>query len=157
MAGRSVGADVENVVEAEVRPLVEGLGFSLVELALGRSHRLSHLKLVIHKESGITVNDCTQVTRTLRPRLELIEGLQDLAMEVSSPGIDRRLKRKEEYGIFRNRGVRLLLEGQSEWTGGIIRGVEGDLLSIEQESETRVIRLADIRAARLDQTQEVRR
>ena len=146
---------VEQAVEREIRPLIEGLGLSVVELALRRGHRLVHLSLVIYRETGVTVGDCTLVSRTVRPRLELIEGLEDLEMEVSSPGIDRRLKTREEYGIFRNRGVRLLLEGQSDWTGGIIRGVEGDLLSIEQEEGTRMINLSEIRAARLDQRQEV--
>ncbi len=150
-------ADVEKVVEAEIRPLIEGLGYSIVELALHRSRRLAHVRLVIHREPGITVEDCTLVSRTVRPRLEMIEGLADLTMEVSSPGIDRRLKRKEEYAIFRNHGVRLLLEGQSEWTKGTIRGIEGDLLTLEQDGSTRVVNFADIRAGRLDQTQEVRR
>jgi ribosome maturation factor RimP len=157
MAGRPVGDDLEEAVRAEIKPLIEGLGYRIVEMALGRSHRLTHLRLVIHREPGITVHDCTLVSRTVRPRLELIEGLADLEMEVSSPGIDRKLKTREEYDIFRNRGVRVLLNGRSEWTGGIIKGIEGDLLSIEQEEGLTVINLADIRAARLDQGQEVRR
>jgi ribosome maturation factor RimP len=167
MAGRAVIADVEKTVEAQIVPLIEGLGFSVVELAVHRSRQVTHVRLVIHREPGVTVEDCKQVSRTIKPRLEMIEGLTDLAMEVSSPGIDRRLKRKEEYAIFRDRGVRLLLEGQSEWTRGTIRGLEGDRLSLEQEGNLRVVSLADIRAARLDdavegrgtidQTQEVRR
>jgi ribosome maturation factor RimP len=152
-----VGDDLERAVGAEIRPLIEGFGFRVVELAVGRSHRVVHLRLVIHKEPCITVQDCTLVSRTVRPRLELMEGMADLEMEVSSPGIDRRLKSREEYDIFRNRGVRLLLRGQSEWTGGIIRGIEGEHLSIEQGEGLRVVNLADIRAARLDQGQEVRR
>ncbi len=167
MAGRPVVADMEKVVEAEIKPLIEGLGFSIVELALHRSRRLTHVRLVIHREPGVTVEDCTQVSRTIKPRLEMIEGLEELTMEVSSPGIDRRFKRREEYEIFRNHGVRLLMEGQSEWTRGTIRGVEGESISVEQYGKIRVVSLAQIRAARLDDgsgspgridhTQEVRR
>lgn len=152
-----MGDDLQRAVDAEIRPLIEGLGFRVVELALGRSHRVVHLRLVIHREPGITVQDCSLVSRTVRPRLELMEGMTDFEMEVSSPGIDRRLKAREEYDIFRNHGVRLLLQGQSEWTRGVIRGIEGELLSIEQEEGPRVINFADIRAARLDQGPEVRR
>jgi ribosome maturation factor RimP len=152
-----VGDDLEAAVAAEIRPLIEGLGFRVVELAVGRSHRLVRLKLVIHREPGVSVQDCGLVSRTVRPRLELMEGMEDLEMEVSSPGIDRRLKKREEYDIFRNRGVRLLLRGGSEWTGGIIRGMEGDRLTLEQEQGLRVIELSDIRAARLDDRQEVRK
>jgi ribosome maturation factor RimP len=152
-----VGSDLENAVEGEVRPVIEGLGFSLVELAVRRSHRLTHLRLVIHRDPAVTLEDCTRVARTLRPRLELMEELPDLAMEVSSPGVDRKLKRPEEYVVFRNKGVKLLLQGRSEWVGGVIRGLEGQMLSIEQETGTQVVSLADIRAARLDQTQEVGR
>ncbi len=157
MAGRPVDVELQQAVEAEVRPVVEGLGFRVVELALGRSRRLTHVRLVIYRRPGITVEDCTLVSRTVRPRLEAIDGIGDLEMEVSSPGIDRKLKSAAEYEIFRDRGVRLLLAGESEWSGGVIRGIEGERLSIEQEDGVRVIDLADIRAARLDQRQEVRR
>lgn len=133
-----------------VEPIVAGMGFSLVELRHTRSHRLNHVSVIVYRPEGVGVEDCASLSRTLYPRLELEEDLQDLRLEVSSPGLDRVIKSFEEFAIFQGRGVRVLREGADDYLRGRIEAVRGDTLVLESPGETIEIRRADIRKARLD-------
>jgi ribosome maturation factor RimP len=143
---------MEDTLESDIRPIVESMGLTLVEVAVGRAHRQTHLRIVVHRSAGVTVDECGKLARILQPRLETREGLEDLTMEISSPGIDRKLKSNEELAIFADRGVRVLVGDQ--WLAGINRGVTGEVMTLEQENEVRKIELSSIRRARLDHTLE---
>lgn len=150
---------MDEIVQAEVReavtPIVTGMGFVLVELRHNRSHRQNHVSVVVYRPQGVGVEDCAQISRTLYPRLELIDGLEELRLEVSSPGLDRVIKSFEEFGVFRGRGVRVLRVGFDEFLSGIIEGVREDALVLRVKGETVEVRRADIRKARLDPAEEV--
>jgi ribosome maturation factor RimP len=142
-------------VREAVTPIVEGMGFALVELRHNRSRRQNHVSVVVYRPQGVGVEDCAAMSRTLYPRLELIEGLEDLRLEVSSPGLDRVIKSFEEFGIFKGRGVRVLRVGCDDFLPGIIVEVTGETLVLRARGETIEIRRADIRKARLDSAEEV--
>lgn len=57
----------------------------------------------------------------IKPRLELMEELGDFTLVCTSPGIDREIKDRSEYAIFKGRGVRVLFNNESDWVGGIIK------------------------------------
>jgi ribosome maturation factor RimP len=84
--------------------------------------------------------------------LELHEWLEDLRLEISSPGINRTLKRQEEFTIFEGRGVRLKID--DTWVGGIIAGTTEDELILRQGAEQTMIPFRKIRKAKLDYSQE---
>lgn len=150
---------MDEIVQAEVReavaPIVAGMGLALVELRHNRSHRQNHVSVVVYRPQGVGVEDCAALSRTLYPRLELIEGLEDLRLEVSSPGLDRVIKDFEEFSIFMGRGVRVLRTGAADFLGGVIRDVRGDTLVLGTRGGTIEIGRADIRKARLDSAEEV--
>lgn len=147
-----VGAAVREAVE----PIVAGMGLALVELRHNRSHRQNHVSVVVYRPQGVGVEDCAALSRTLYPRLELIEGLENLRLEVSSPGLDRVIKDFEEFAIFKGRGVRVLRAGADEYLGGMIRDVRGQTLVLETRAGTIEVGRAEIRKARLDSLEEVR-
>jgi len=134
----------------EVEPIVSGMGFSLVELRHNRSRQQNHITLVVYRPEGVGVNDCAAISKNLHPRLELIEGLENLRFQVSSPGLDRVLKSEREYTIFAGRGVRVMLHGQKEWIRGKIEGVQEGVLSLDEDGKMKKIKIADIRKAKLD-------
>jgi ribosome maturation factor RimP len=150
---------VDEVVQAAVReavaPIVAGMGFALVEARHNRSHRQNHVSVVVYRPQGVGIEDCALISRTLYPRLELIEGLEDLRLEVSSPGLDRVIKGFEEFEIFKGRGVRVLRVGSDDFLRGIIDEVKGDTLVVNRRGERIEIRQAEIRKARLDSAEEV--
>ncbi len=142
---------VNETVRKEVEPILKGMGFSLVELAIARLKGGTRVGIVIYGPSGVGVEDCSEVSRLLFPRLETIEGLSDVSLEVSSPGIERALKSPGEYPIFQGRGIRILVEGETEWIGGTLEKAENGVLALRTEGRHAEFAFSSIRKARLDQ------
>ena len=141
---------LEQAVRAEIEPTITALGFTLVELSVGRRKGVSHVVIVVHRSGGVGVEQCAEVSRAILPRLALVEGLADTALEVSSPGIERTFKSPAEYGIFVGRGVRVLPAEGGEWIGGVISGWRDGTLALATPGGVREFPEGGIRRARLD-------
>ncbi len=141
---------VNETVRREVEPILKSLGFSLVELTVARRKGSTRIGVVIHGPSGVGIEECSQVSRLLFPRLETVEDLPDVSLEVSSPGMDRTLKSAGEYGIFTGRGIRILMEGETEWRGGTLVKFLDGMIDLIAEGKTETIPVQSIRKARLD-------
>jgi len=118
---------------------VDGLGYELVDLELANSGRL--MRIFIDKAGGVDVEDCAVVSNHLT-RLLVVEGVDYDRLEVSSPGLDRPLKRPQDFARFMGERaqvkVRLPLNGRRRFVGklqnvgevGIELDVDGELVSI---------------------------
>ena len=116
-----------------------GLGYELVDLELANGGRL--MRLFIDKAGGVNVEDCAVVSNHLT-RLLVVEGVDYDRLEVSSPGLDRPLKRPQDFARFVGERaqvkVRLPLNGRRRFVGklqnvgevGIELEVDGELVSI---------------------------
>ncbi|MBN2552317.1 MAG: hypothetical protein JXB06_06085 [Spirochaetales bacterium] len=145
-----MSTELYDQLHSEVEPIVSGMGFSLVELRHSRSKNQNHIILVVYRPDGVGVEDCAAISKNLYPRFELIEGLENLQLQVSSPGLDRVIKSAAEYSIFRGRAVKVMLREQTEWIRGTIEGVEAGVLILNRDGSMEKIRIADIRKAKLD-------
>ena len=119
----------------ECEPLVEGLGFKLVDLN------------VLH-EKGVGIKDCTSVHRTLQPRIEALIGSQDVTMEVSSPGINRLVKRAVEFYAFVGEEAQIWDNSITDWRHGIIKEVNSEGLVLNSDNQDIQIPYQDIKKAR---------
>jgi ribosome maturation factor RimP len=149
--------DVKTELEVVVTQSLAALGFDLVELMVKGSKRRPVFDVRIEKEGGeaVSVNDCAQVSRALETSLDALgEKLGDYVLEVSSPGVERSLRRPQDWKRFVGRSVSVLspvLSGRHEME---LLGVEGEdgaevaLLRNKQGSDIRVP-LADVKEARL--------
>lgn len=124
------------------------LGYELVDLELSRS---GLVRVFIDKPGGITVDDCAAVSNHLT-RVFAVEGFDYERLEVSSPGLDRPLKRIADFARFAGRDatVRLKLprEGRRRLEGRIA-GTEGEAVLMEVEGKRWSIAMQDIDRARL--------
>ena len=124
------------------------LGYELVDLEMSRS---GLVRVFIDKPGGITVDDCATVSNHLTRVFE-VEGFDYERLEVSSPGLDRPLKRLADFERFAGRDatVRLKLprEGRRRLEGRIA-GVEGGMVTIEFEGKRWSVAMGDIDRARL--------
>ncbi len=124
------------------------LGYELVDLEMSRS---GLVRVFIDKPGGITVEDCAAVSNHLT-RVFAVEGFDYERLEVSSPGLDRPLKRLEDFARFAGRQatVRLKLprNGRRRLEGRIA-GVEGEAVVVEVEGERWSVAMSDIERARL--------
>ena len=134
--------------ESWLRDTLEGLGYELVDL---ESSRGGLMRIFIDSPRGITVEDCARVSNHLT-RAFAVEGVEYERLEVSSPGLDRPLKRLEDYGRFAGSkaSVRLRLprDGRRRFEG-VLQGIEDGGVVLEVEGERLRFAFAEIDRARL--------
>jgi ribosome maturation factor RimP len=134
--------------ESWLRGTLAGLGYELVDV---ESSRGGLLRVFIDAPKGISVEDCARVSHHLSRAL-VVEGIDYERLEVSSPGLDRPLKRLEDYQRFvgQTASVRLKLplQGRRRYEGRLEGVEDGDIL-LEVEGERRRFAFADIDRARL--------
>jgi ribosome maturation factor RimP len=145
-----MATELDDQLRCEVEPIVSGMGFSLVELRHSRSKNQNHIILVVYRPEGVGVNECAAISKNLYPRLELIEGLENLQLQVSSPGLDRVIKSEEEYSIFLGRDIKVMFHGETEWLRGKIESVEEGMITLQAGGQIQSIQLNEIRKAKLD-------
>lgn len=138
-------------VETVVEPVVAGMGYELVELQAANGGRM--LRLFIDKPGGIGVEDCAAVSRQLSRVLE-VEGVDYDRLEVSSPGLDRPLRKAGDFARFAGHKVDVRMR-TPDATGrrrfvGVLRGAAEGAVDVEVDGKTTVrLALDDLERARL--------
>jgi ribosome maturation factor RimP len=131
-----------------LRETLESLGYELVDL---ESSRGGLVRIFIDTPRGITVDDCARVSNHLT-RVFDVEGVEYERLEVSSPGLDRPLKRLEDYARFAGQvaSVRLKLprDGRRRFEGPIV-GVEDGSVVLQVEGAPCRLAFEEIDRARL--------
>ena len=120
----------------ECAPLVEGLGFKLVELKIIPAKTITKISAVIASEdpnANIGVNDCAKVHRVLLPRLEALLGTEETTMELTSPGIEHNIKNAAEFSVFIGRAVRVWDKIATDWVSGIIQKADDKSVELKKE------------------------
>ena len=134
--------------ESWIREAVAGLGYELVDMESSRS---GLLRIFIDSGHGITVEDCARVSNHLT-RAFAVEGIDYERLEVSSPGLDRPLKRVEDFQRFAGReaSVKLKLprDGRRRFEG-TLAGVDAGSVLLEVEGVRMAFAFGDIDRTRL--------
>lgn len=121
-------------VQRLIAPVLQDMAVELVDLEFKREGRDWFLRLFIDKEGGVTLDDCADVSREIDALLE-VEDVIDTAyrLEVSSPGLDRPLKKPEDYERFRGRLVKVKTfeKLDPDDRGHSRKTFEGELLGLE--------------------------
>ena len=131
-----------------VEQTVEGLGYELVDLE--RSGR-GLMRVFIDKPEGIVVEDCQVVSNQLT-RLFMVENVDYDRLEVSSPGLDRPLKKEADFIRFAGEKVQLKLRmpmSERKNFVGIIVSTSAGVLQLDVEGVQVEIELANVDKARL--------
>lgn len=149
---------LKELEEQEVLPLVEKMGYSLVELSQSTRRNTMTLHIVIYRKEGVSIDDCTTIHRALAPRLDMLLAPIDLYVEVSSPGLNRKFKTNREFAVFEGRAVRVLREDESEWDRGtIVRADDESVTLLLHEGEEKIINLNTIKKGKFDYERESRK
>jgi ribosome maturation factor RimP len=159
MAGDSI---VEKVA-ALICPVLEGRNMELVDLEFKMEGRGKVLRIFIDKEGGVTLDDCADISREVDVLLE-VEDLMPSAfnLEVSSPGLDRPLKKAADYDRFSGRLAKIKMRDKldPDQRGhlrktfvGTLLGLRGDVVLLQQNDKkggTVELPLSDIEKANLE-------
>jgi ribosome maturation factor RimP len=126
-----------------------GLGYELVDL--DRSGRGHLLRIFIDKPGGIGVDDCAAVSHHLM-RVLAVENIAYDRLEVSSPGLDRLLKKERDFARFAGHKarikVRIPIDGQRNFVG-VLREVGGGAVQLDVEGRLLSLDLNNLEKARL--------
>jgi len=132
-----------------IEQAVEGLGYELVDFETSPRARL--LRVFIDAPNGVAIEDCTKVSNHLT-RLFAVENIDYDRLEVSSPGLDRPLKKEEDFVRFAGQEaqvrLRLPVNGQRNFTG-VLGGVADGRLKLVCEGTTHEFGLDQVDKARL--------
>ncbi len=136
------------MVTPRCQRLAEQMGFELVDVCLDKEGAGKYLRLYIDKPSGITLDDCEAYHRAIQPQLESYD--YDF-LEVSSPGVDRPLKKDRDFERALGSVVEVhlfrALEGSKVWTG-VLADFSPRELTIEVGGAQRVLSRRDVAIAR---------
>jgi ribosome maturation factor RimP len=118
-----------------VEPAAAAQGLGLVEVGLGRSGRRVVVRVVVHSAAGVTLADCSRVTRSAGHALESAGVFPEgYVLEVSSPGMERVLRGPREFEVFRGRAVRVVLADDSTELEGRAAGSRGDTVILTRSN-----------------------
>jgi ribosome maturation factor RimP len=112
-------------VKSVAEPILRSLGLELFDIEYSGSPRGGALRIFIDKKEGVTLDDCEKVSRYLGQALDLEDPIPHrYTFEVSSPGLDRPLKRKEDFLRFIGKKVKiktsLPINNQKVFTGRLL-------------------------------------
>lgn len=137
-------------------PLAEGLGLSLWDVTYQKEGADWILRLTIDKEGGVSIDDCVAMTRAVEPALDQADPIpQEYLLEVSSPGLGRRLTRPEHFAAFLGAPVRVKLlraleDGTKTLEGELLRaGEDGTFELLLSEDASVTLSLDECAAAHL--------
>ena len=138
-------------LEALIEKNVSKLGYELVDFEIINRGEL--LRIFIDKPSSITIEDCVSVTNQLKHILTVEEDIIFDRLEVSSPGINRVIKKLQDFEKFKGERIKIKTRSPIEERknfAGVLQGVKKDLILIEFNSTLVEISLDNIEKARLD-------
>ena len=147
--------EIKTRLEQLIQPYLAAQGVELVEVELSQPRKgRATLRLFVDREGGITLEEITRVSKVVGELLDVHELISSsYTLEVSSPGLTRKLKEPRDYERYTGRLVRLTT--RSPWQGkqvhrGILQGLAGEEVTLTEGETVVRIPLEEIAKARLD-------
>lgn len=129
---RSIEATIEEIVS----PIVDAKGFEIVDIEYVKEAGEYYLRVFLDKEGGISLNDCETVSRELSEILDVKDPIKDnYFLEVSSPGLDRPLKKDKDFVRYQGRDVEIKLYKPINGS----KQFEGELVGLTEDKNIKVI------------------
>ena len=138
-------AKIEEKVEQLVKDPIEKLGYSLYDVEYVKEGPEYYLRIYIDKEYGIDLNDCEKVSNEINEILDKADYIKEqYYLEVSSPGIERKLRKDKhlEQNISKNVEIKLFKKdnnGKKEYTGKL-KAFNQEEIIIETDKEIAIER-----------------
>lgn len=145
-----MAASLSHTLEGILEPTLAGMGFELVDLQV--SNRGRFLRIFMDQPGGITLDDCAAVSRHLSRVLE-VEGVDYDRLEISSPGLDRPLRKPADFARFAGQTVDVRMRladasGRRRYVG-LLQGIEGATATVEVDGAPVALQLDGMDRARL--------
>lgn len=139
MASKGKGNTV-SIVWDIAEPIAKELGLILWDVRFVKEGASWYLRVFIDKEGGVGIDDCVDMSHALNKPLDEADPIeQSYCLEVSSPGIERELKRDEHFEKMLGKKINIRLirsdeNKQKEFRGAILKSYENGIVTVELES-----------------------
>lgn len=133
-------AKIEEKVESLVKEKIEKIGYELYDVLYTKEGSNKILRIVIDSEKGISLDDCEKVNNEIKETIDEANPIEEqYFLEISSPGIERLLRKDWQLKKFKGTEVNIKLfkkdeNGKKEYTG-ILGNVTENMLNIEVEEK----------------------
>jgi ribosome maturation factor RimP len=138
LSGAKTIAKIENLTNEKL----EKIGVELVDLQYTKDHGDQFIRIFIDTENGVDLQLCTRVTRMVREDIDSQDDIFYDHIEVSSPGIDRIIKKEKDFNRFIGHRIKIktkeLIDNQKSFVG-ILKAVTDENVKIEIESQDMLI------------------
>lgn len=146
---------LEEKIKALAEPVAAALGLELVDLEYKMEHGKWVLRIFIDKPGGVTLDDCSDLSRELSTTLDVEDPIpQSYTLEVSSPGLDRPLVKEKDFKRYIGHKAKIKskkpLDGRKNFKGTIDGVEEGRIHITDFDGKKFTIELANIDRARLE-------
>ena len=144
---------IYQLVSELIEPTVTEHNIELVDVEYIKAGKIWILRVFIDKKQGITVLDCQKLSREIEDLIEIHELISDpYTLEVSSPGLDRPLKKEADFLRNKNKQIQLNtyapIEGGKNFSG-IVLDVKDKTLFLKNKDNCIELELANIAQAKL--------
>lgn len=134
MAKKSVTAIAGEIAER----LAVKMGYEFVDVELAKEHGAAFLRIFVDKEGGMSLDDCALYHHAIQKDLE---DLEYDYLEISSPGVDRPLKRPRDFERAQGERVEVklyrALDGAKQYTGQLVGLVEDQVVIAMEDGQRR--------------------
>ncbi len=146
---------LEDRVRALAEPVVEGLGIEVVDVVYTSEYGRRVLRIFIDKPGGVTIDDCSTVSRELGTVLDVEDPIpQRYTLEVSSPGLDRLLVKERDFQNSIGKKVKVrtkeAIEGRKNFKAAVAGVEKGMVFLKDADGKNWEIALSNIDKARLE-------
>lgn len=147
------GQRVEKIAERLVEPIIDSLQCELVDIEYKKEGSQWYLRIYIDKTDGVTIDDCQAVSEQVSKLLDEKDPIpHSYILEVSSPGLDRVLKKDSDFKRFKGSLIDVSLyksiEGRKKYRGVLIDFTD-EFLTVEVKEKTIDFKRSDIAMVRL--------
>ena len=137
-------AKIEEKVESQVKDKIEKIGYELYDVIYTKEGSNKILRIVIDSEKGISLDDCEKVNNEIKETIDEANPIEEqYFLEISSPGIERLLRKDWQLKKFKGEEVNIKLfkkdeNGKKEYTG-TLGDITENTLDVETEGENTTI------------------
>ncbi|MGL4362288.1 MAG: ribosome maturation factor RimP [Cellulosilyticaceae bacterium] len=126
-------------VENYLKPITDGFNYEIVDVEFIKEGPTFYLRLYIDKEEGITIDDCKKTSRAIEAVLDENDPIEvPYVLEVSSPGLDRIIKKDTDFERFNGQVVDVKLYeaiNKQKKIQGVLKSKDSNMLVISDEND----------------------
>ena len=145
-------ANIASVAEKLITPCIEELGYEVWDVEFVKEGSGWFLRVTIDSDDGIVIDDCEKVSRAISPLLDEVDPIeQNYTLEVSSPGLERTLRKPEHFESCIGEEIEVRLyspdeSGSKAYKGKLVSS-DGDNFTIETDGAEKTFEISKVAKA----------